>query len=81
TTPTLLVQGEADHRCPPEQSRQFYSVLRRSGCVAEMLMLPGAAHEGSISGPVSARRAQNEALVDWMTRHVLDGQQGARETL
>ncbi|MFF3942755.1 S9 family peptidase [Streptomyces phaeofaciens] len=70
TTPTLLIQGEADHRCPPEQGKQFYSVLRRSGCVAEMLMLPGAAHEGSISGPVPARRAQNEALVDWMTRYV-----------
>ncbi|MGW6521096.1 prolyl oligopeptidase family serine peptidase [Streptomyces sp. NPDC054962] len=70
TTPTLLIQGEADHRCPPEQSKQFYSVLRRAGCVAEMLMLPDASHEGSVSGPVPSRRAQNEALVDWMVRHV-----------
>ncbi|MBL1110892.1 S9 family peptidase [Streptomyces sp. 110] len=70
TTPTLLIQGEADHRCPPEQSKQFYSVLRRAGCVAEMLMLPDASHEGTISGPVPSRRAQNEALVDWMVRHV-----------
>ncbi|GCD96048.1 S9 family peptidase [Embleya hyalina] len=73
TTPTLLIQGERDHRCPPEQSKQFYSVLRRAGCVAEMLMLPDASHEGSISGPVPARRAQNEALVDWMVRHVRQG--------
>ncbi|MFD6288906.1 prolyl oligopeptidase family serine peptidase [Streptomyces sp. NPDC060205] len=70
TTPTLLIQGEADHRCPPEQSKQFYSVLRRAGCVAELLMLPDASHEGAISGPVPSRRAQNEALVDWMVRHV-----------
>ncbi|MCX4816069.1 S9 family peptidase [Streptomyces sp. NBC_01239] len=70
TTPTLLIQGEADHRCPPEQSKQFYSVLRRAGCVAELLMLPDSSHEGSISGPVAARRAQNEALVDWMVRYV-----------
>lgn len=70
TTPTLLIQGERDHRCPPEQSKQLYSVLRRAGCVAELLMLPGASHEGSISGAVVVRRAQNEALVDWMLRYV-----------
>ncbi|MER5197635.1 S9 family peptidase [Streptomyces sp. NPDC002755] len=74
TTPTLLIQGEADHRCPPEQSKQFYSVLRRAGCVAEMLMLPDASHEGSVSGPVPSRRAQNEALVDWMVRYVRDAE-------
>ncbi|MFE2871153.1 prolyl oligopeptidase family serine peptidase [Embleya sp. NPDC059259] len=79
TTPTLLIQGERDHRCPPEQSKQFYSVLRRAGCVAEMLMLPDASHEGSISGPVPVRRAQNEALVDWMVRHVKESNPARRD--
>jgi hypothetical protein len=37
-----------------------------------MLMLPGMSHEGSISGSVLARRAQNEALAEWMQRHVFD---------
>ncbi|MGH8960404.1 MAG: S9 family peptidase [Jatrophihabitantaceae bacterium] len=72
TTPTLLIQAEQDHRCPPEQSMQFYSALKGSGCTVEMLMLPDASHDGSISGPVAGRRAQNEALVDWMVRHLLD---------
>lgn len=71
-TPTLLVLGEEDHRCPPEQGLQFYAQLKRAGCTAELLMLPGSAHAGSISGPVGVRRAQNEALVDWMTRYVAD---------
>ncbi|MFE1794738.1 prolyl oligopeptidase family serine peptidase [Streptomyces sp. NPDC059517] len=79
TTPTLLIQGEADHRCPPEQSKQFYSVLRRAGCVAELLMLPDASHEGAISGPVPSRRAQNEALLDWMVRHVQGRDQARRD--
>jgi len=70
-TPTLLVQGEADLRCPAEQSEQFYAVLRANGCVAEMLRLPGASHTGAVRGPVPVRRAQNEALLDWMTRYVL----------
>jgi len=70
TTPTLLIQGEHDLRCPPEQSEQFYTVLKANGCVVEMLRLPESPHMGSVSGPLPIRRAQNEALLDWMNRHV-----------
>lgn len=70
-TPTLLIQGEADWRCPPEQSEQFYAVLKASGCAVEMLRLPGGAHAASIRGKPLLRRAQNEALLEWMNRHVL----------
>jgi dipeptidyl aminopeptidase/acylaminoacyl peptidase len=73
STPTLIIQGEADYRTRPEQSRQLYAVLKRAGCVVEMLMLPHASHDGSIDGPVPARRAQNVALVDWMQRHLRAG--------
>lgn len=69
-TPTLIIVGDADHRCPAEQGKQLYSVLRRSGCETEMLVLPGAAHAGSISGTAAVRRAQNEGLLHWMERHV-----------
>ncbi|HYW26016.1 MAG TPA: S9 family peptidase [Terriglobales bacterium] len=71
TTPTLLVQGEADLRCPAEQSEQFYAVLKANGCVVEMLRIPNSSHTGTIVGAVPARRAQNEALLDWMNRYVL----------
>ncbi|MFJ7217797.1 S9 family peptidase [Amycolatopsis sp. NPDC098790] len=70
TTSTLLILGEQDHRCPPEQGKQLYSALRRAGCEAELLMLPGESHAGSVAGAVTSRRAQNEALVEWMVRHV-----------
>ena len=71
TTPTLLVQGESDLRCPAEQSEQFYAVLKANGCVVEMLRLPDSPHAGSIVGPPLLRRAQNEALLEWMNRFVL----------
>jgi dipeptidyl aminopeptidase/acylaminoacyl peptidase len=74
TTPTLLVQGEADLRCPAEQSEQFYTVLKANGCVVEMLRIPNSPHIGTIAGAIPARRAQNEALLDWMNRHVLAAQ-------
>ena len=68
TTPTLLVQGESDHRGPPEQSEQFYAVLKARGCPVEMLRLPGSPHGGAITGAPVLRRAQNAALLEWVQR-------------
>jgi dipeptidyl aminopeptidase/acylaminoacyl peptidase len=60
-TPTLLIQGEQDYRCPAEQSEQFYTVLKANGCITEMLRLPNSSHVGSIMGssgaPKSAKRS------------------------
>ncbi|TDE51477.1 S9 family peptidase [Nonomuraea mesophila] len=70
TTPTLFLQHEADHRCPPEQTEQYYAVLKANGVPAEMLRFPGTSHHGSLVGPPSHRLAQNEALLDWMIRYV-----------
>ncbi len=70
TTPTLLVQCESDLRCPPEQAEQFYAALTMAGCPVEMLRLPGVPHAGAIIGPPPIRRAQNEALVEWMQRWI-----------
>jgi dipeptidyl aminopeptidase/acylaminoacyl peptidase len=70
-TPTLLVQGEADWRCPPEQSEQFYTTLKVNGCIVEMLRLPDQPHGGSLMGAPAARKAHNEALLGWMNRYVL----------
>lgn len=70
TTPTLIIQGEADYRCPAEQAEQFYSVLKANGCIVEMLRIPGAPHAASINGPPPIRKAQNEALLEWMNRYV-----------
>jgi dipeptidyl aminopeptidase/acylaminoacyl peptidase len=72
TTPTLLIQGEADYRCPAEQSEQFYAVLKANGCPVEMLRLPASSHGGSIRGRPPLRRAQNEALLEWMNRYLGD---------
>jgi dipeptidyl aminopeptidase/acylaminoacyl peptidase len=71
TTPTLLVQGEHDYRCPAEQSEQFYAVLKANGCTVEMMRFPASPHIGSIAGALSVRREQNDALLDWMNRYVL----------
>ncbi len=70
TTPTLLVQGEHDWRCPAEQGEQFYTILKVAGCPVEMVRLPTMPHAGAINGAPKMRRAQNEALLGWMNRYV-----------
>lgn len=79
TTPTLFLQHESDYRCPAEQSEQFFTVLRVNGVPAEMLRFPNTPHSGSVIGPIGHRRAQNEALVDWMNRYVLGVETEPRE--
>jgi dipeptidyl aminopeptidase/acylaminoacyl peptidase len=79
TTPTLFLQHENDCRCPPEQTEQFFTVLRVNGVPAEMLRFPNTPHAGSVIGPIGHRRAQNEALVDWMNRYVLGVETAPRE--
>lgn len=69
-TPTLLVQSEHDWRCPAEQSEQFYTVLKASGCIVEMLRQPAGSHGASFSGPVPLKRAHDIALLDWFDRYV-----------
>ncbi len=71
-TPTLLVQVDGDLRCPPEQAEQFFVALKDAGCVCEMLRVPGTSHLETIYGAPEARRAQNDALIEWMTRYVLE---------
>jgi dipeptidyl aminopeptidase/acylaminoacyl peptidase len=69
-TPTLLIVGEHDWRCPPDQTEQFYGVLKSTGCTTEMLRFPESSHGGTTSGSLDVRRAQNEALLEWMDRFV-----------
>jgi dipeptidyl aminopeptidase/acylaminoacyl peptidase len=73
TAPLLFVLGDDDLRCPATEAEQYYRILRRRGVPTEMLRLPDSDHIGSWAGPVPARAAQNEALVEWFTRHLLGG--------
>jgi dipeptidyl aminopeptidase/acylaminoacyl peptidase len=69
-TPLLFVVGESDWRCHAIESEQYYRVLKLNGVPSEMLRLPDSSHTGSLTGPVPARIAQNEALVDWFQRYL-----------
>jgi dipeptidyl aminopeptidase/acylaminoacyl peptidase len=69
-TPTLLLHGENDLRCPMAEAEQFYRALHDANCVTELVIVPGMTHIGDSIGPLAARKGQNEALLDWFQRYL-----------
>jgi dipeptidyl aminopeptidase/acylaminoacyl peptidase len=67
-TPTLMLHGEQDLRCTIAEAEQFYRALHDAGCTTELVRIPGMNHMGDSTGPLSARKGQNEALLDWFER-------------
>jgi dipeptidyl aminopeptidase/acylaminoacyl peptidase len=70
TTPTLLIHGEDDRRCPIAQAEAFHRALHEAGCRVELVRIPQCSHSGDSIGPLSARAAQNEALIEWFERYL-----------
>ena len=68
-TPSRLILGEQDLRCPPSQGLMFHEALRRAGCETDVVWLPGAAHADSAFGAPQVRAAQDAALLEWFQRH------------
>ena len=69
-TPTLVIQGEADHRCPVGQAEQWFTALRTLGREVEMVLYPEANHLFILQGRPSHRADWNQRVVEWVTRHV-----------
>ena len=70
TTPTLIVQGEADERCPIGQGEQMFVALKQAGCEVEFARYPGGAHAMLRVGPPSHRADFLRRLVGWFTDHL-----------
>lgn len=71
TTPTLVLHGAADERCPVGQADQWFAALRLREREARMVLYPGASHLYVLNGRPSHRRDHGERLVDWVTRHTV----------
>jgi dipeptidyl aminopeptidase/acylaminoacyl peptidase len=70
TTPTLIMQGEADDRCPIGQGEQMFVALKQAGCEVEFARYPGGAHTMLRVGPPSHRADFLERLLGWFTTHL-----------
>lgn len=67
-TPTLLLHGLADDRCPPSQAEQWFTGLRMQGVPAQLVLYPGESHQLIADGTPSSRVDYNRRLVDWATQ-------------
>jgi dipeptidyl aminopeptidase/acylaminoacyl peptidase len=69
-TPTLLLHGGADVRCPLDQARQWHTALRELGVETEIVIYPHASHNMLFTSPPRFRHDYNARVVDWVTRYV-----------
>jgi dipeptidyl aminopeptidase/acylaminoacyl peptidase len=70
TTPTLIVQGEADDRCPIGQGEQMFVALKQAGCEVEFARYPGGAHAMLRVGPPSHRADFIGRVLGWFQDHL-----------
>ncbi|HUZ00571.1 MAG TPA: S9 family peptidase, partial [Thermomicrobiaceae bacterium] len=54
-TPTLIVHGEADERCPIGQGEQMFIALQKANCEVEFARYPGGSHGFTRLGPPEHR--------------------------
>ena len=71
-TPALLMHGEADHRCPIEQSEQYFVTLKRLGKEVEFVRFPGSSHGFVRTGHPKLREEYLARLLGWMNKHIAD---------
>ena len=69
-TPALLMHGEDDHRCPIEQSEQYFVTLKRMGKEVELVRFPGSSHGFVRTGHPKLREEYLSRLLGWMNRHI-----------
>ena len=60
TTPTLVLHGAADLRCPVGQAQQWHTALRERGVPTELVLYPDASHLFILDGPPSHRLDYNQ---------------------
>ena len=69
-TPVLLLHGESDHRCPIEQSEQYFVTLRRLGKEVELVRFPGCSHGFLRTGHPKMREEYISRTLGWFNKHL-----------
>ncbi|MBX6341604.1 MAG: S9 family peptidase, partial [Thermomicrobiaceae bacterium] len=70
TTPTLIVHGEADERCPIGQGEQMFVALEKAGCEVEFARYPGGSHLFLVDGPPPHREDLLARTLAWFQSHL-----------
>ncbi|MEV5541882.1 serine hydrolase [Saccharopolyspora shandongensis] len=68
-TPTLVLQGGEDVRCPVGQAEQWFTALRERDVPSRLVLYPGGAHLFVLDGPPSHRVDYNRRVVEWVEQY------------
>jgi len=69
-TPTLILHGEKDQRCPIGQSEELFTSLICAGkAPVEFVRYPGGNHHLAETGKPSHRVDYNRRIIDWLETH------------
>ncbi|WBQ07524.1 serine hydrolase [Kribbella sp. CA-293567] len=71
-TPTLVLHGDADVRCPVGQAQQWHTALREQGVPTQLVLYPEASHLFIVEGRPSHRLDFNRRIVDWVEQYAGD---------
>ncbi|CAG2136791.1 S9 family peptidase [Cupriavidus plantarum] len=70
-TPTLMLHGKDDQRCPVTQSEDFFvRVMTTSEAPAELVLYPGESHHFLETGKPSVRVDVGKRIVQWLTHWI-----------
>jgi dipeptidyl aminopeptidase/acylaminoacyl peptidase len=70
-TPLLLLQSEADRRCPAADNEQFFAALRWLRREVEYVVYPEEYHVIQATGRIDRRIDRMTRMLDWFDRFVL----------
>jgi dipeptidyl aminopeptidase/acylaminoacyl peptidase/CubicO group peptidase (beta-lactamase class C family) len=77
-TPTLILHGAGDVRCPVGQAEQWHTALRERSVPAQLVLYPGASHLFILEGRPSHRVDFNRRIVDWVEQYAGDADAARR---
>ena len=69
-TPLLMLQGEADLRCPAADNEQFFIALRHLGRTVEYVLYPEEYHVYANAGRPDRRIDRQERMLAWFDRYL-----------
>ncbi|MCH4816128.1 MAG: S9 family peptidase [Saccharolobus sp.] len=70
-TPTMLIHGEEDYRCPIEQAEQFYVALRMQGVPTALVRYQGDSHEHARRGKPKNMIDRLKTKLEWFSKYLL----------
>ena len=70
TAPLLLLQSEADLRCPPEQAETLFTILKQRGVTTEMVRYPDESHFVAGIGRPDRRVDRMRRIVEWFRTYL-----------